>query len=139
MRLRNYGKWIYDRPEKTISSNPLKSISGGPFSPIPKGLMDQMAAMKISKQGTKNHGINACNNKAQQPSTHFSTPPQKTEHMIQKISWGNDVITTTQHNGQVAATKVMKRKLGSAGNIEAHMDTDEEELVGLVNKANQQI
>lgn len=44
---------IYKRQEKTLRSNPRKSLSGGQFNYIPKGLIHQMAAMKIRKQGAQ--------------------------------------------------------------------------------------
>lgn len=96
LRSRNYGRRIFERPEKTFSSNPLKSLSGGPFSPIPKGLLAQMEAMKISRQGPKAHGTHTCNNSSQQPSTQHYTPPQKTGQMLQNFNSGTEAITTTQ-------------------------------------------
>jgi hypothetical protein len=66
LRSKNYGRRIIERPDKTFCSNPIRSLSGGQFSPIPKGLIEKMAAMKLHKQGANNAGQNSCKHSPQQ-------------------------------------------------------------------------
>lgn len=59
LRTKIFGRRMVERAEKTFSSNPLKSLYAGQFSPIPKGLMDKMGSMSISKQGENSSGQRA--------------------------------------------------------------------------------
>lgn len=50
LRSRIYDRRILDKKEKVFSSNPMKSVSGAQFSPIPKGLLENMAKLNMNKQ-----------------------------------------------------------------------------------------
>ena len=52
-RSKSYGRRLIEKKVKTLSSNPIRSLSGGQFSPIPKGLMDKMAAMSLKKSASQ--------------------------------------------------------------------------------------
>ena len=88
LRSRNYGHMIYERKERTFSSNPLKSISGGQFSPLSKGLLDKMATINLNRHNPQNarqsptqyspqHGITKTIN----PKEISSTKNMEVQHM----------------------------------------------------------
>lgn len=139
MRSRSFGKRIFDRPEKTFNNNFHKSIRGGQFSPIPKGLTDQMAAMKINKQGTKTHGSNSYSNNPRQPTTHVLNPYQISGQMGQKNSPRINASTEVYISDKATGSKIMKRKLGNAGILNAEVTASKDGMAGLEDKAGQQL
>jgi hypothetical protein len=48
LRSNSFGRRIIQHTEKTFRSNIRNSLSGGQFSPIPKGLMEKMANLKVN-------------------------------------------------------------------------------------------
>jgi hypothetical protein len=54
LRSNNYGRRIIEKKEKTFRSNPRNSLSCGQFSPIPKGLIDQMATLNMQQDSQMN-------------------------------------------------------------------------------------
>ena len=52
LRSNNYGIRVFEKKEKTFSSNPRNSLSGGQFSPIPKGLTDMMARLNVQQKNS---------------------------------------------------------------------------------------
>lgn len=141
LRTKNYGRRVIERKEKTFSSNPLKSISGGPYSPIPKGLIDQMAAMKLRKSSSPNFHQATYQTHQQHVNTKFSSGPQDNLQMATQQQHHLLVTPHQQRNSNSTGQKFTKRKLDSKEGFEAAAGKDllqDTLLAGLENKASQQ-
>jgi hypothetical protein len=118
LRLRNYGRRLIEKKEKDFYSNPLKSLSGGQFSPIPKSLLDQMAAMKLHKASTQHNGQAHHQNTNYSPSTqNFHTNSPQSQKVYQGKQGGltiykNQNSPITPHNNS------HKRKQNNTINME---------------------
>lgn len=53
LRSNSYGRRVIEKKEKTFRSNHRKSLSGGQFSPVPKGLSDMMAKLRMNSETQK--------------------------------------------------------------------------------------
>jgi len=138
LRTRSYGRRIYEKQEKTFRSNPMKSLSGGPFSPIPKGLVQQMAAMQIRKQETQATGQASAKTSPQHTTSKVYNPPQKSN----QVSAHNiiDTQATRNHISIIHSEehKFMKRKVSSSGEPQLHIDGStfqDQHMAGLEDKA----
>lgn len=131
LRSRTYGRRLIEKKEKDFSSNPLRSISGGSFSPIPKGLLNQMAAMKISRNGTPNSGQTQHQPNTPTPSSQkFDTPTTTTQLIIHKAQ-----------GGSTSASLSLKRKQATTKTMENHLVKDisqEFKMAGLKDEASHQ-
>lgn len=137
LRTRNFGKRIYERPEKTFCSNPLRSMSGGPFSPIPKGLLDKFGAMNLNKQDGKSAGQHSSRNSPSQPSTHAYKPQLRTDQGLLATQM-EPILTTLTHQPDILTTpKHYKRKLDCNVTETPTKDTKQTEEAGLGRKASQ--
>lgn len=137
LRSKTYGRRIIERPEKTFCSNPLRSVSGGPFSPIPKGLLAQMADMSIHRQeGNPSGQGRHSSNPGKSPSPVQNTSQRKFQ-IAQQTSPDKLVISTDQNTIKLNSQVPMKRKIGVSTTMEDSALSQQEEMAGLVPKASQ--
>jgi len=132
---------VIDRQEKTFSSNPLKSISGGPYSPIPKGLIDQMAAMKLRKSSSANTSQAHYQTPQQQVNTKISTASQNNSMTVTQLQHNYKATPSPQWNYNLEGQKCTKRKIGTTINSEEMAGKDLTQdfvMAGLEDKASQQ-
>jgi len=134
LRSKAYGRRLLDKKEKVFSNNPLKSLSGKQCSPIPKGLIEKMANLKMLQHnsgpiGTSTQPSQAT--KATQQAAQFrgsksvSIIQATTQHTIQRME--------EQHN--------YKRKFftkGTSGQLEQYQSL-EIGMADLHNEVNQPI
>lgn len=139
LRSKTYGKRLIERPEITFKSNALRSISGGQFSPIPRGLLDQMTAININKQtGSQTMQGSSTNNSTHhhsQGNTSRQITTQRTQQMIQHPTTAIVMTTKSHQLTTEPENNKMKRKLGYSTSMDATMETSPKVMAGLINKA----
>lgn len=130
LRSKTYGRRMIEKKEKDFSSNPLKSISGGQFSPIPKGLLNQFATMKISKNKTPTSGQTSNQTNIPYASSQKSGTPTTRNQLIIKRNIGSSN----------SASHTLKRKHAITGNMEINLVKDinqEFDMAGFIDEASQ--
>lgn len=140
LRSRNYGHRIYERKEKTFSINFLKSISGGQFSPLPKGLLDKMAAINLTRTSPQSTGQYPSQHTTQFGNIKFSDPRNFNKQMAMEVQHIHTATSNTQGKANSNDKKIAKRKLGYNGKSEVSQEKEmlpNNDMAGLAEKANQ--
>lgn len=140
LRTKNYGHRVHERKEKTFCSNPLKSISGGPFSPLPKGLLDKMAAISINRQSPQAARQSPTQHSVQPGTVKLTDPKGLNSQMSMEVLHMHQESPHTQGRTISAHNQNPKRKLGYSGSLDASQKEESYThtgMAGLSGKASQ--